>query len=144
MPFYWPYVAAFISPFLSAASAWALMRYTRSYAEGKEQRIAREKAEETWRQGRIDAEKALNDKINEVQKDRLEAKLTFEKDFAAITDILEESTEAHKLLAAIAADSKNHEKWLDRHDGDLDKLEQKLENMHNNILQLTRDHARNS
>lgn len=129
---YWPYIIAFLSPVLSFLSAYAVLRINRTHAEQK----GSEGDEKTWREARKAAEQALREALAKETTERTQWQLLNQADLAKIADILEESTEAHKLLASIAARTDGHDGRLNRHDSELTQLGNKLETMHGHIHQL--------
>lgn len=117
-----------------------MIRINRAYTERK----TGEGDEKAWREGRKAAEQALREAIASEKQERTHWQLKNEGDLAKIADILEESTEAHKLLASIAARTDGHDGRLNRHDGELTALGQKLEAMHGHIHQLALSHVKSA
>jgi hypothetical protein len=125
-------IPPFFSGIIGCGSAYLMWRITSAHAAKK----AGEGDEKTWRQGRLDAEKALRDAQVKETQERTLWQLKNEENLAKVADILEESAEAHKLLAAIAARTDGHDGRLNRHDTELMQLGLKLETMHGHIHQL--------
>lgn len=133
-------IPPFFSGIVGCGSAYLMLRITRAYTEGK----ASEGDEKTWRKARTDAEQALREALATERNERTQWQLQNQGDLAKIADILEESTDAHKLLAAIAARTDGHDGRLNRHDNELAALGQKLENMHSHLHQLALSHVKSA
>lgn len=125
-------IPPFFSGLVGCASAYAMLRITRAYTEKK----AGEGDEKTWREARKAAEQALREAINTEKSERTQWQLLNQADLAKIADILEESTQAQQLLASIAARMDGHDGSLKRHDGDIVRLWERLDKMHDHVTSL--------
>jgi hypothetical protein len=122
----------FLSPIISAGVAFAILYINYK----RDQRKGSEGDEKTWRQARLDAEKALRDAIASERSERTQWQLKNEGDLAKIADILEESTDAQILLASIAARMDGHDGHFIRHENELSHLRDRLDKMHDLITNL--------
>jgi hypothetical protein len=125
-------IPPFFSGIVGCGSAYLMLRITRAYSERK----AGEGDEKTWRQARLDAEKSLRDMLADEKRERMQWQLVNEGNLAKIADILEESTQAQQLLASIAARMDSNDSSLKRHDGDIIRLWERLDKMHDHITSL--------
>lgn len=133
----WPYLVPFISSLLSAGVGYLLARIGRSYTETKEEKQNREKAV----QAEKDAVKARLDATESALKTEREARalavLKLEGDLAAVAGILKEYTEFSRMLTSVAANVSSHEKRLDRHDTNFDKVDEALESIRGHVQELS-------
>jgi chromosome segregation ATPase len=127
-----PTLLAFLSPIISAATAYAMVRINRAYTERK----TGEGDEKTWRQGRLDAESAQKKALDVERQDRAMQQLKFEQDLAAVTGILKEFAEAQRLLTGLASETKGLANRVDRVDTRLDQYNESLEAIREHIMKL--------
>jgi predicted RNA-binding Zn ribbon-like protein len=94
----------FISPIISAGVAFSILyiNYVRDKRKGSEG------DEKTWRQARLEAEKALGERITAEERARIKWELENAGDLAHIVEILKEVGEIQRLLASTAATSQHH------------------------------------
>lgn len=148
------FLNSLISLGLGALATWAGVRYWKTYdaRQKKIEETAKDKAQ--WRDGRLQAEKALQDAIktlkeaiatqrkaledalNAERQDRVQWQLKREAELASIAGILEESTEAHKMLAVMAANNQNQSGRQDRVETDVRELRDRLNRMQDHITSL--------
>ena len=132
-PSLWTYTTPFLASLLSFVVGYIVLRLNRNYTENRES----EKSKDQWRESVLAANKALREDLAAEKSERIQWQLKREAELASIAGILEESTQAHKLLAAIAATTQAH-------GGQLQQLETRLNMMqtHVNSLALTIPHAK--
>lgn len=141
------FVNSFISLGLGALATWAGVRYWKTYdaRQKKIEETAKDKAQ--WRDGRLQAEKNLQEAVAAERKaredaqaaerqDRVQWQLKREAELASIAGILEESTEAHKMLAVMAANNQNQSGRQDRTEADVRELRDRLNRMQDHITSL--------
>lgn len=134
---------SFILLLLGALLTW----YWKTYdaRKKKEEELAKDKAQ--WRDGRLMAEKTLSEALaaerkaredadNTERSERIQWQLKRETELASIAGILEESTEAHKLLATLAANTHSHSGRHDRTEADVREIRERLNRMQDHILNL--------
>jgi hypothetical protein len=127
------WLTSFISPIISAGVAFAILyiNYLRDKRKGSEG------DEKTWRQARLDAEKALGERIASEERARVKWELENAGDVAHIVGLLKELGETQKLLAGIATTSQHHST-------DIANLNLRQNDLQNQINQFLISHAKPS
>lgn len=131
-------VLPFLSPIISAASAYLMIRITRAHAERK----AGEGDEKTWRQARLEAEKSQKEALAAFERTYLLDKLDKERDLAAVTGILKEFAEMQRLFSSSATELRGMAGRVDRHDDLFDQLNDRIEAVNKHIFELSRNQAK--
>ena len=122
---------------------WLASRYYTRHDKQRDEAAATVKAELRERNEKADKErqelqsrlKALDEKLATETSERVQWQLKREMELASIAGILEESTEAHKLLASIAATTQAH-------GSQLSQLYTRLDSIQNHVNALTLLHAK--
>jgi hypothetical protein len=134
----------FLSPIIGAGTAYVMMRINRSYSETKEQRGVRE-AEEKAAKARIDGlARELDDQkqaLRQAEVSRVQERLNYEKDFAAITNILKENTDSQRQTLTFIANVGSLKENSDRHERQFEKIDRRLEEINHILLELHRRHV---
>jgi hypothetical protein len=138
-------IPPFFSGVVGCVSAYVILRITRAYNERK----AGEGDEKTWRDSRLAAEvnvRALISKLESdfterkrvVEADRMQDKLKFESDLAAIATTLSRLADVADGLTTITERVTWHGKEMERHERELGQLHHDIEGIRKDITDLYR------
>ena len=132
----WEYATPFVAAGLALASGYTLSILNARRNEQVKHDADTATEQKTWRDCRLSAEKTMTDNIAAERTERIQWQLKREAESAMVAGILEESAEAQKVLASIAATTRHLESGQDRIDGELRELRNHLTSMQDRLITL--------
>jgi len=138
-------IPPFFSGIIGCLSAYVILRITRAYNERK----AGEGDEKTWRESRLAAETNVRSLISKLEADfaerkrtaeadRMQDKLKFESDLAAVATTLSRLADVADGLTTMTERVGWHGKEMERHDRELDQLHHAIDGIRTDINNLYR------